>query len=60
VINQSFAESGSRDPLLVARGRGETQFLREVVEQHSKRTAIVPWVTEEPAGPERLQQFFKP
>ncbi len=60
VINQSFAESGSRDPLLVARGRGETQFLREVVEQHSKRTAIVPWVTEEPAGPERLPQFFKP
>ncbi|MGP8199628.1 MAG: arsenical pump-driving ATPase [Limisphaerales bacterium] len=60
VINQSFAESGSRDPLLVARGRGEIQFLREVVEQHSKRTAIVPWVTEEPAGPERLQQFFRP
>jgi arsenite-transporting ATPase len=60
VINQSFAESGSRDPLLVARGRGEAQFIREVVEKHSKRTAIVPWVTEEPTGPERLQQFFKP
>jgi arsenite-transporting ATPase len=60
VINQSFAESGSRDPLLVARGRGEAQFIREVVEKHSKRTAIVPWVTEEPVGPERLQQFFKP
>jgi arsenite-transporting ATPase len=60
VINQSFAESGSRDPLLVARGHGEAQFIREVVEKHSKRTAIVPWVTEEPTGPERLQQFFKP
>ena len=60
VINQSFAESGSRDPLLMARGCGEAQFIREVVEKHSKRTAIVPWVTEEPAGPERLQQFFKP
>ena len=59
VINQSFAESGSRDPLLVARGHGEAQFIREVVEKHSKRTAIVPWVTEEPTGPERLQQFFK-
>jgi len=58
VINQSFAESGSRDPLLVARGRGEVQYIREVVEQYSKRTAIVPWVTEEPVGPERLQQFF--
>ncbi len=59
VINQSFAESGSQDPLLVARGRGEGQYIREVVEQHSKRTALVPWVTEEPTGPERLQQFFK-
>ena len=59
VINQSFAESGSHDPLLVARGRGEAQYIREVVEQHSKRTVLVPWVTEEPAGPERLQQFFQ-
>jgi len=59
VINQSFAESGSHDPLLVARGRGEVQFIREVVEQQSKRTALVPWVTEEPVGPERLQQLFQ-
>jgi arsenite-transporting ATPase len=59
VINQSFAESGSHDPLLVARGRGEIQFIREVVEQRSKRTALVPWVTEEPTGPERLQQLFQ-
>jgi arsenite-transporting ATPase len=60
VINQSFAGSGSRDPLLVARGRGEVQYLREVVEKLSKRTALVPWVAEEPTGPERLQQLFKP
>ncbi len=60
VINQSFAESGSHDPLLVARGRGEVQFIREVVEKHSRRTALVPWVTEEPVGPERLQQLFQP
>ena len=59
VINQSFAGSGSHDPLLQARGRGEIQYICEVVEQHSKRTALVPWVTEEPAGPDRLQQFFK-
>jgi arsenite-transporting ATPase len=59
VINQSFAESDSHDPLLAARGRNEVQFIREVVETHSKRTAIVPWVTEEPAGPDRLQQLFQ-
>ena len=59
VINQSFAESGSRDPLLVVRGHGEVPFIREVVEKHSKRTALVPWVTEEPTGPQRLQQLFQ-
>jgi arsenite-transporting ATPase len=60
VINQSFAGSGSHDPLLVARGRGEVQFIREVVDKLSKSTALVPWVTEEPTGPERLQQLLKP
>ena len=60
VINQSFAGSGSHDPMLMARGGGEIQYIREVAEQHSKCTALVPWVTEEPAGPERLQQLFKP
>ena len=59
VINQSFAGSGSHDPLLVARGRGEAQFIREVIEKYSIRTALVPWVTEEPAGPKRLQQLFQ-
>ena len=58
VINQSFAGSGSHDPLLVARGRGEVPFIREVTENLSQRTALVPWVLEEPAGPERLQQLF--
>jgi arsenite-transporting ATPase len=59
VINQSFAESGSRDPLLVARGRNEIQYVREVAEQHSKRATLVPWMTDEPVGPEKLKQFFK-
>jgi arsenite/tail-anchored protein-transporting ATPase len=59
VINQSSAASGSRDPLLVACGQGEVQFVRKIVEKHSQRTALVPWVTEEPAGSERLQQLFQ-
>jgi len=59
VINQSFAQSGSRDPLLVARGRSEAPYIREVVEKLSKRTALVPWVADEPAGPEKLRQLFR-
>lgn len=59
VINQSFAECGSTDPLLRQRARNEAPFIREVADELSRRTAIVPWVTEEPVGPERLQQFFQ-
>jgi arsenite-transporting ATPase len=58
VINQSFAQSGSMDPLLLARGRGEAPYIREVVENFSKRTALVPWVSEEAVGPVKLQQLF--
>ncbi|MCL4789630.1 MAG: TRC40/GET3/ArsA family transport-energizing ATPase [Verrucomicrobia bacterium] len=59
VINQSFAQSGSRDPLLVARGADELPYIREVVGQCSKRTALVPWVADEPVGPEKLRQLFQ-
>ena len=59
VINQSFAECGSTDPLLRQRARNEAPFIREVADGLSRRTAIVPWVTEEPVGPERLQQLFQ-
>jgi arsenite-transporting ATPase len=60
VINQSVAESGSKDPLLLARGLGEISFIREVVGILSPRTVLVPWMTREPVGPNALQQFFKP
>ena len=59
VINQSFAGSGSRDPLLVARGAGELPYLREVAGHCSQRTALVPWVAEEPVGPAKLRQLFQ-
>jgi arsenite-transporting ATPase len=59
VINQSFAQSGSHDPLLLARSQGEVQYIREVVEKYSTHTVIVPWATEEPIGTERLQQLFQ-
>lgn len=58
IINQSFAASGSKDPLLAARGRAEAPCLREVVESLSKRTARVPWAAEEPVGPGNLRQLF--
>jgi hypothetical protein len=42
----------------VARGADELTYIREVAGNCSKRTAIVPWVAEEPVGPEKLRQLF--
>ena len=60
VINQSFARAETRDPLLLARGAGERPFIQEVTRDFARRTAIVPWVPEEPVGPAKLQQLFLP
>ena len=59
VINQSIAGAQTRDPVLLARGRDEAPYIREVSGRFSKRTAIVPWVPEEPIGPEKLRQLFE-
>lgn len=59
IVNQSFAVSGSLDPLLAARACAEVPFIKEVVGDLSKRTALVPWVPEEPTGPELLQQLYR-
>ncbi len=58
VINQSFARTVLSDPLLTARAKGELPFIREVIEIHSQRTVIVPWVIDEPVGPDGLRQLF--
>jgi arsenite/tail-anchored protein-transporting ATPase len=54
VINQSYLASGVSDPVLVARAMREREYVREVREQHSSRVAILPWRSEEPAGPAAL------
>lgn len=59
IINQSFADADLSDPVLVSRGLGELPYLREVTGELATRTAIVPWVPEEPVGPEKLQQLLQ-
>ncbi len=59
VVNQTFADSGSRDPLLAARGRNERPYVREVAEELSRRLIMVPWVPEEPVGFALLGQLFE-
>lgn len=58
VINQSFADTQSLDLLLRARGAAEAPFIHEVAERYSPRLVLVPWVPEEPVGPDKLRQLF--
>jgi len=43
VVNQSFADIPTSDPLLVARGNSETRYLREVLSQHAAYAVRIPW-----------------
>ncbi|MEQ1850059.1 MAG: arsenical pump-driving ATPase [Chthoniobacteraceae bacterium] len=58
VINQSFAESGTTDPLLVRRGENELPYLREVTGQLARRTTLLRWSEREPVGPDALAHLF--
>ena len=58
VINQSIARLDTHDPVLQARGRDEASYIREVCDTLSGRTALVPWVPDEPVGPKGLRQLF--
>jgi arsenite-transporting ATPase len=60
VINQSFVRCGTADPVLAARGHGEVPFIKEVVAGLSRRTALVPWLKDEPVGPAKLGQLLEP
>ncbi len=54
IVNQSFAITGSQDPLLIRRGANELRYLREVTGSLASRTAILLWSKEEPVGSEAL------
>jgi len=58
IINQCLASLDVTDPLLLERQRGEYPFIGEVVNQHAKRTALIPWQKEPPVGHEALQKMF--
>ncbi len=58
VINSSLAAASPSDPLLVARAAEERPHIDRVRESVS-RVAIVPWLTQEPIGSERLLELAR-
>lgn len=59
VINSSLSAASPTDPLLVARAREERQHI-ERVQKSVSRVAIIPWLTNEPTGSERLLELARP
>ena len=57
IINQSLFASHTSDPLLHLRGEYEVPFIRRVSVDLSKRTALVPWLAEQPVGEIGLSQL---
>jgi arsenite-transporting ATPase len=59
VINQSFATSDVRDPVLRERGAREAPYFAEVRDAWATRVASVPWYPDEPVGRDGLLQFAR-
>ncbi len=60
VVNASLAAAGPRDSLLAARAAAELEQIEFVKTTLATRVAVVPWLAEEPRGPDRLRQILQP
>jgi arsenite-transporting ATPase len=54
IVNQSFACTPTRDPLLRQRAALERPYLEDVRDRHASRVAIVPWRPAPPVGRDQL------
>jgi arsenite-transporting ATPase len=59
VVNQSFAISGVRDPILRERGAREDRYLTEVRDHLASRVVRLPWYPEPPVGAVRLLELAR-
>jgi arsenite-transporting ATPase len=57
VINSSLAATGTDDPLLQQRAASELEQIAQVRDHHAERVFLVPWLADEPIGPERLRDL---
>jgi arsenite-transporting ATPase len=50
VVNQCLTPLAVTDPVLVSRRAHEARYVREVVTEHARRAALIPWQVEPPVG----------
>ncbi len=58
IVNRCFAFSGTEDPGLCAKGLDEVVYLAEIIDRHSQRTVVSPWVAGELKGPDNLRYLY--
>ena len=58
IVNQSFAATNTRDPILSKRAVLEMRYINEVKEL-SKRVYLLPWQPDAPVGVEHLQELVE-
>lgn len=58
IVNQSFLDLETNDPLLRERAHNEVPYLREVTESRTLRASLLPWHAEEPVGRAALTNLF--
>lgn len=59
IVNHSLAATGTTDPLLIERALSELELIREIERKHAQRVYIVPWMSEEPVGSEKLRRLAR-
>lgn len=59
VINNCLSPLNVTDPQLLARQKNEARYIREVVDEHARRTALIPWQIESPVGQEALKRALQ-
>ncbi|GLB59619.1 arsenical pump-driving ATPase [Cytobacillus sp. NCCP-133] len=58
LINQSLYATDTKDPVLKGRAQAEIEWIKKVTEELSRKTAIVPLMSEENTGYEEMKKFL--
>ncbi len=58
-LNQCFALTDTRDPLLAARAARESTYRREVAGEHARLVVALPWLATEPTGVQGLSALLR-
>ncbi|AOM83909.1 arsenical pump-driving ATPase [Salisediminibacterium beveridgei] len=59
IINQSYHETGTTDPVLAGRAYAERKWIKEVKESYANKTCIIPWQADQIKGLEKLKALTK-